>query len=401
MADKKYFPNERTGLIDEILRRSSILEQKVRDLERELANQDAPAPLPRIDPLTYPTPYEGQRAIDVVDEQHTWYSNGQWRKAGVFGLYEIKAFEDTVPVIQGDGQFWWPVPMELDGAEIVAVEAGVTAASTSGSVQIQIAYISGNPGDLASDILSTPITIEPNEYHSMDAATQPVISGGAWAVAHGAWLRIDIDAPGVDVKGLAVIVALVPSPLGSVTIKGAKGDPGGVNNWTGAWSSATTYATGDAVSHGGTSYVAIQGSTNVEPGVTAGWENYWMVLVEAESASAIEITIDGNGFPLDTGLKTFAEVPFDCTITAATLLAQQVGDLVIDVWRSDYGSFPPTDAGSITASSPPTLSSSFKNKDTALVGWTTSLLKGDILAFNIDSVAAIVKVTLSLAVSKI
>jgi len=83
---KKYLPNEYPGLIDELMRRDAVLNEKVKNLERIIQNQGAVAPLPRLDPTTYPEPYEGQRGIDVADEQHTWYSDGTWRKPTAGGI---------------------------------------------------------------------------------------------------------------------------------------------------------------------------------------------------------------------------------------------------------------------------------------------------------------------------
>ena len=67
-------------------------------------------------------------------------------------------------------------------------------------------------------------------------------------------------------------------------VEGEQGPPGGIVDWEGEWSSSTSYVADDAVSHNGSSYVAIASSTNVEPGVTAGWETKWMVLAEASVA---------------------------------------------------------------------------------------------------------------------
>jgi len=46
--------------------------------------------------------------------------------------------------------------------------------------------------------------------------------------------------------------------------------PKGVN-WTGAWNAATNYATGDAVSYNGSSWIAKQANTNVTPVEGADW----------------------------------------------------------------------------------------------------------------------------------
>ena len=114
------------------------------------------------------------------------------------------------------------------------------------------------------------------------------------------------------------------------------------------------------------------------------------------------ITIDGAGSAISTGSKGFLRVPYDCTITAAQLLADQSGSIVIDVLKDTYANFPPTDSpsDSICASALPTLSSSQKSEDTTLTGWTTSITKGDILSFIVDSASTVTRVTLTLAVTK-
>lgn len=118
----------------------------------------------------------------------------------------------------------------------------------------------------------------------------------------------------------------------------------------------------------------------------------------------IEFVIDGQGAVIGTGLKAWIEVPFNCTITESTLLADQVGSVVVDVWRTTYANYlpgtHPVAADKLTASAPPTISSASKAQDTTLSGWTTALNAGDILAVNVNSAATITKVTLSLRVSR-
>ncbi len=61
--------------------------------------------------------------------------------------------------------------------------------------------------------------------------------------------------------------------------QGDQGDPGVPGlTWRSAWSSVTAYAVGDAVSNGGSSYIAILVSTDIEPGVDSGWELKWDLL---------------------------------------------------------------------------------------------------------------------------
>lgn len=378
-------------------------------------------------------------------------------------MYEIKVDEDPVVVIAGDGRFYWPIPHELDEAELIYADAGVSTPSSSGPVEIQIAHHVGGAGGGGTDVLTTKISIAAGNY----GATPGVIAGGAYGPVSSTgtakdWLRIDVDAAGVGAKGLAVMVGFTPSPLGSVAVQGAKGDPGGITDFTGpfpggpgaagtpggagsAWVTSTAYETGDVVlsggtyyvatadhtssaatepgvgvdwetvwtelvytegqvvTNGGTTYVAIEthiATTANEPGVGVDWEDFWMVLIASSLFAAIPTFINGNGYVLDTGLKSWVHVPFDCEIVEVTLLADVAGSIVIDIWKDTYGNFPPTNADSITAASPPTLVGAFQTQDTTLTGWTTTINAGDILAFNIDSCSAIRKILCSLRVER-
>ena len=114
----------------------------------------------------------------------------------------------------------------------------------------------------------------------------------------------------------------------------------------------------------------------------------------------ITFIIDGGGSAITTGEKGHLEIPFACTINRVTMLADQSGSIVVDIWKDTYANFPPTDADSITASAPPTISSAQKSQDSTLSGWTTAIAAGDILAFNVDSVTDIQRVTISLKVTK-
>jgi len=86
-----------------------------------------------------------------------------------------------------------------------------------------------------------------------------------------------------------------------------------------------------------------------------------------------------------TGVRGILRVPFACTITDYYLLANKNVSVVIDIWKDTYANFPPTDADSITASAPPTLTGAAKAKDTTLTGWTKTIAADDILFFNVDS----------------
>lgn len=114
----------------------------------------------------------------------------------------------------------------------------------------------------------------------------------------------------------------------------------------------------------------------------------------------IDSTIDGYGSAIGTGVHGYIRVPFACTITAVRLLADQPGDIVVDIWKDTYANFPPTNADSITAAAQPTLSGTQAFEDAALTGWTTAVAAGDILAFNVDSAATVEKVHVQLQVTR-
>jgi hypothetical protein len=249
-------------------------------------------------------------------------------------------------------------------------------------------------------VLSTKASIAGGDKN----ATPGVVTGGAWSVANGDWLRIDVDAAGTGAMGLAVMVGLTPSPIGSVTVAGAKGDPGGVTAWEGPWVTSTVYTIGQAVSQGGSSYVAITDHTSAaltQPGVGANWETAWMLLAGGEQlkTSVIGFALSSE-YVIDIGLKNPIPIYFACTIVEATILGDVAGSAVVDLWKDTYGNYPPVNADSITGAAPLTLASQNKNTDTSLTGWTTSLAAGDVIIPNVDSLSLLRRITVALKVNR-
>jgi hypothetical protein len=115
--------------------------------------------------------------------------------------------------------------------------------------------------------------------------------------------------------------------------------------------------------------------------------------------SSVGTVIDGGGQVITTGQKGYIYCPYAGTITAATLISDQVGSCVVDVWKANYPTIP-TVTNSIVASDPPTLSSAQKSQDTTLTGWTTSVAAGDVFGFNVNSASTITRIMLSLTVEK-
>jgi len=120
-----------------------------------------------------------------------------------------------------------------------------------------------------------------------------------------------------------------------------------------------------------------------------------------EDTASIVFVADGGGAEIEAGLQSWVRVPFACEIQSATLLADQTGSIQIDIWKDTYANYPPTDADSITASAPPSISSSNKSEDTTLSGWIKTINAGDVLVFNVDSASTIQRAVLILKVKKL
>jgi hypothetical protein len=101
---------------------------------------------------------------------------------------------------------------------------------------------------------------------------------------------------------------------------------------------------------------------------------------------------------VSVGAKQDILVPFACTITKVTMMADVIGSVVVDIWKSTFSSYPPVVANTIVASAKPTIAAAIKVQDSTLTGWNTSILAGDTLRFNIDSFTTIARLTVSLDV---
>jgi len=116
--------------------------------------------------------------------------------------------------------------------------------------------------------------------------------------------------------------------------------------------------------------------------------------------SEVVFVIDGGGATIATGEKGHIPLPFAGEIVSASMETDQTGSIVVDIWKDTRANFPPTDADSITASAPLTISADDNVEDTTLTGWTTAFSEGDILAYNVDSVTTVQRVTITLRVRR-
>jgi hypothetical protein len=204
---------------------------------------------------------------------------------------------------------------------------------------------------------------------NVGSAGAVVVNGGALGTPSGGTLTNATGLPvasGISGLGTGVATALainVGSAGAPVVLNGAGGTPSAIN-----LSNATSLAAA--------------------------------ALPAATRTRSITCAIDGGGATITTGIKADVQVPYACTITAVTLLADQSGAIVVDIWKETYANYPPTNADSITAAAKPTITASgVKSQDSTLTGWTTAISAGDTLRFNVDSVTSIQRLHLSLTVT--
>lgn len=105
---------------------------------------------------------------------------------------------------------------------------------------------------------------------------------------------------------------------------------------------------------------------------------------------------------ISSGTKTPIQVPFACTIASWSLLCDPdatPGDIVVDVWKSSFASWPASVSDSITASAKPTISADVKATSSTLTGWTTTVTAGDVLVPYVEPGATLKRVTLQFVIN--
>lgn len=285
---------------------------------------------------------------------------------------------DTGNLKVGDGVLAW------NALPYFSTPIGLHAATheNGGSDEISVAGLSGLLADPQTPIIG-------GGANDAVAGNDPRLSDARTPTAHAASHQ-NGGGDEISVAGLSGLLADPQTPLVHDIITLHNGFPGG----------GTTYLRDDgtfAVPPG-----TGAGITELTGDVTAGPGSGSQAATLAAALKVVEICfiIDGGGSALTTGQKGHVKIPFACAINQADLYADQSGSVVIDIWKDTYANFPPTGADTITAAAKPTLSGAQKYQDATLTGWTTAIAAGDILAYNVDSVATITRLTVSLKATR-
>lgn len=118
---------------------------------------------------------------------------------------QIMLVPDAVNLTLGDIKGGtWTIPSILDGFNIVEVAFSIATPSTSGLPTFTLYNLTDSV-----DILSTPATIDENEYSTYTATTPLVINQANSLVSTGDRIAFNCDVTGTGTKGMSVIISLI------------------------------------------------------------------------------------------------------------------------------------------------------------------------------------------------
>lgn len=115
--------------------------------------------------------------------------------------------------------------------------------------------------------------------------------------------------------------------------------------------------------------------------------------------STVQFVIDGGGVAIATGVSGYLLVPFACTVTSWTALADQSGSITIDILNDSYANYG-TNTSMVGGGTKPAISAATKNQS-APSGWSSvSIAAGSIVGFNVTAATTVTRVTISLTVNR-
>lgn len=113
----------------------------------------------------------------------------------------------------------------------------------------------------------------------------------------------------------------------------------------GAYSSTVSYTFLDAVSHNGGAFLCLQNSTGVEPGVSSGWQSYWMETSKGIKQISISSAQEGQAtITVTLSDGTVSTVTFDTGVVVAqtgegppttATVAAYIGQLYVDTTATE------------------------------------------------------------------
>jgi hypothetical protein len=114
----------------------------------------------------------------------------------------------------------------------------------------------------------------------------------------------------------------------------------------------------------------------------------------ADLTRTINYVIDSGSFSMLSGNKGSLTVDVSGVLESVVILSDQQGDLTLDIKKSNYSTFPTFT--SIVGGVYPQITNDRKVRDDNLIGWTKTIVAGDILTFDVIAVNNINRFLISL-----
>lgn len=259
-------------------------------------------------------------------------------------------------------------------------------------------------GTFSSPTLTTPALGTPASGNLSNCTAYPVASlanlGTNVAAMLTTFSSANIATACTDETGSGLLV-FATSPTFTTPLLGTP-TSGTLTNCTGLPVAGITASTSTALGVGSIELGNASDTTlsRASAGVMAVEGNNVLVTTGNAHKFAVAFVIDGGGTTITTGVKGDFRVPWACTITKQSVLLDQSGSIVLDIWKQVYASYPATVSQTITASALPTISSAVKTEDSTLTGWTTAVAAGDCFRVNVNSITTATRATLTLEFTK-
>ena len=90
-------------------------------------------------------------------------------------------------------------------------------------------------------------------------------------------------------------------------------------------------------------------------------------------------------------------MPWQIGIQEVKLVGSTTGDLTVDIYQNGFSSTPSASGTKITGNTPPSFTNSQRSSDSVLDGWTTSILGGEWLTFDVTGSSTVQQATLSIS----
>ena len=114
----------------------------------------------------------------------------------------------------------------------------------------------------------------------------------------------------------------------------------------------------------------------------------------ADLTRTVNYVIDSGSLPMQVGDKGKLTIDVSGVIENVRVLSDQTGDIVFDISKTTFADYPAFN--SITAAQRIQLTNTDKYFDDVLNNWTTNIVAGDILRFDVISVNQIRRLLISL-----